>query len=61
MPADMSTAFHVSIAWTLEKVEDHDKLYLDSATVDELMTIAINFNIVKLKIGNLVTDLKLRK
>ena len=61
MPEDRSTAFHISIAWTLAKVEDLDKLCLDPFTLDELRSIAINFDIVKLKIGNLVTDLKLPK
>ncbi len=61
MPEDTSTAFHISIAWTLEKVEDLDNLCLDPFNLDELRSIAINFDIVKLKIGNTVTDLKLQK
>lgn len=56
-PFDRSSAFHISIAWTLQKptIEDQ-KMDIEKAS-EQLTGISINFNSALLKIGNSVTEI----
>ena len=60
-PLDLSAAFHISIAWKLEKAKNLDRQPLEPTTRDELCDMKISFDALKVKIGNVVTDLKLPK
>ena len=58
---DMTSAFHISIAWTHER-EDQQGLSAPKANLlKELQDIDIELDTVKVKIGNVVIDLELPK
>ena len=56
---DLTHAFHVSIAWALDHVDKLSKPCLETAFRDELKTVDIHFDVVKLKMGDAVKDLRL--
>ena len=58
---DKSSAFHISIAWTLEKPSEAQQRMIDRNACDQLREIDIHFKCVKVKVGNVVTDVQLPK
>ncbi len=56
---DESSAFHVSIAWTLGKPSDAQQTMLEGKAYDQLRGIGTDFACVKIKVGNVVTDVPL--
>lgn len=60
---DLSTAFHISIAWTLESPTPELKQLTRSLVEDnfkEISSMEINISEIKAKVGNVVTNLQLR-
>lgn len=58
---DKSSAFHISIAWTLEKPSEAQQRMIERSARDQLREIDIDFKCVKVKVGNVVTDVHLPK
>ena len=56
-----SDAFHISIAWQLSEPGAKQKVLLDHANVAELGKRSLQFEVVKLKMGNVVKDIPLLK
>jgi hypothetical protein len=56
-----SDAFHISIAWQLLEPGAKQKVLLDHANVAELGKRSLQFEVVKLKMGNVVKDIPLLK
>lgn len=56
---DRSSAFHISIAWTLEKPSAADQVAVTQLVSTGLLDMDVNFSVVKIKIGNVVTDVPL--
>jgi hypothetical protein len=55
---DCSSSFHVSLAWSLEAQELSNEQHLTS--LEELQTLSVSFDCVKVKIGNTVTSVPLK-
>jgi hypothetical protein len=56
---DRSDAFHISIAWTLQKPTEKVKEELAQYNVDLAEKLKVHFNVLKLKIGNTVVEFSL--
>jgi len=57
---DSSSAFHISIAWTLQEPSEDERATVQSVILpSELAEKDIRFDTVKLKIGNVVNDITL--
>ena len=56
---DQSSAFHISIAWSLDAPDENDHQTMASLKSNLLDDIAIQFSVVKVKIGNMVSDVSL--
>jgi hypothetical protein len=54
---DCSDSFHVSLAWSLKKPSDN--AINQAVIVDELKQLAVTFDSVKVKIGNILTSVPL--
>jgi hypothetical protein len=59
--AEPEKPFHISIAWQLTEPSLKQRLVLDHPNVAEFGKESIQFEAVKLKIGNVVKDLRLLK
>lgn len=62
LEVDCSDKFHFSIAWTLQQPDNAEVLQHDSSVEDALenaATLSVEFESVKVKIGNTVTSLPL--
>jgi len=58
---DKSDAFHISIAWTLEKQDDDLLQTVEAELADIKKDITVEVNEVKVKIGNVITSVPLGK
>lgn len=58
---DNSSAFHISIAWTLQRPTEDAARQLSSTVVDRCRGLEIKFESLKLKIGNTVLNILLHK
>lgn len=58
---DTSGAFHISIAWTLRQPTYADQEVINTRAARDLAEMTIEFSSVKIKIGNVVTDVQLSK
>jgi U6 snRNA phosphodiesterase len=57
---DLSAAFHISIAWSLGAAEDvGEQVLVPAELLDKVRGLDICFEMVKLKMGNTITDIKL--
>jgi hypothetical protein len=56
-----SDAFHISIAWQLSEPGAKQRVVLDHPDVAELGKQSLQFKVVKLKMGNVVKDIRLLK
>ena len=57
--ADMSSSFHLSIAWTLDAPSQALKDYVERSSHDDIHGMKINVSAVKAKLGNNVTSIPL--
>jgi len=57
LTADRSDAFHISIAWSLSEPSEQIKQGIEAIKLDQLCELDIYFSLLKVKIGNVVTDL----
>ena len=53
---DKSTAFHISIAWTLKEPDNQARRRLVDLVHDQLWNLKVSFSLLKLKVGNTVVD-----
>jgi len=60
---DHSDFFHFSIGWMLGEPEESQKDFgiMDKKLLDEISSISVSFNSVKVKIGNTISSISLRK
>ena len=56
---DTSSAFHISVAWTLEKPSEAQQRMIVGEACEQLRGIGIDLDCVKVKIGNVVTGVSL--
>jgi hypothetical protein len=61
--SDFSTAFHISIAWALEKpsspVADLTRAAINDEILESLKRVPITVDALKIKVGNIVTSVSL--
>jgi len=62
-PDDLSDFFHFSIGWMLEEPEESQKDFgtIDKKLLDEISSIKVCFDSVKVKIGNTISSISLHK
>lgn len=58
---DKSSAFHISIAWSLEEPSEAQLSMIEEKRCEVLRQCGIDFECVKIKVGNVVTDVPLPK
>lgn len=58
---DRSSAFHISVAWTLQKPTEEAADRFSQTVLDQCQQLEIKFDCIKLKIGNTVLDIFLGK
>jgi hypothetical protein len=58
---DRSSAFHISVAWTLQKPTEEAADRLSQTVLGQCQELEIKFDCIKLKIGNTVLDILLDK
>lgn len=56
---DLSSCFHISIAWTLEKPSASMQQSLEDLVGDEHFHLKLDVDAIKAKIGNAVTNISL--
>lgn len=54
---DRTDAFHISVAWNLDEPGDHAPQSLADSIGDQLQSLKVSFSVLKLKIGNVITDM----
>ncbi|KAK5055964.1 hypothetical protein LTR84_012514 [Exophiala bonariae] len=59
--SDHSSAFHISVAWTLQKPTEEAARQLSSVIVHQCRGLEMRFDTLKLKMGNTVLDISLEK
>ena len=58
---DFSSHFHISIGWSLAEPSDEELERTRSADISHVLSKAISFDAVKVKIGNAITVIPLSK
>ncbi|KAK5353046.1 poly(U)-specific 3'-to-5' RNA exonuclease [Exophiala xenobiotica] len=59
--AELSDAFHISIAWTLKEPDKQTREQLLNLDKDYLKSLMMSFSVLKLKMGNVVIDIPFTK
>ena len=58
-PGDFSQCFHISIAWRLTEPTPEEKAYLKATKLGDVQDIIVQFDSVKIKIGNQIIGAEL--